>query len=121
MIVLAVMTSCVMQKNDPHLMGHIYLNETTQDRIEFTGKDRVTITWASDQGTWNEQTFSGFRKNTPYEFFYSINDGDTQMYIIMASIQVTRFPYDYIFEVSDSRDCITVTRNNGDKEIFKKK
>ncbi len=110
--------SCVSPKADPSLIGRLYINKATQDRIEFTNEGTVIMTWSADQGYWSGQDFLGYQKDYPHEFSYAVYDSDRKMTVIyLTSGQALLFPYREI-EISDSKDTITTTRNNGYKEVF---
>ena len=120
MILLSMISSCTLPKADSSLTGQIYLNEQTQDKIEFTKKGTVVITWSSDEGVWAGDHFSGFPKDYPHEFSYAVYDAGRKMDVrYLASAQVLRFPYKTM-EISDSKDRIIVTRYDGRKELFMK-
>ncbi len=117
-IFLSMISSCALPKADPCLTGQVYLNEQTQDRMEFTKKATVIITWSSDEGFKINETVLGFVHNRPYEFSYAVYDGGRKMTVLyLTSSQAACFPYEMI-EISDSKDRITATRRDGRKELF---
>jgi hypothetical protein len=118
MILLSMISSCALLKGDPSLTGQIYLNEQTQDKIEFPKKGIVAITWSSDQ----VKRFGGWiclPKDYPHEFSFFGYDAGRRMDVMLTSAQVGCFPYETM-EMSDSKDRIVVTRWDGHKEDFKR-
>jgi hypothetical protein len=118
MIILSMISSCSCPKSDPFLTGQVYLNEQTQDKIEFPKKGIVAITWSSDQGIWAGGYLFGYPKDYPHEFSYAVYDAGRRMNVCrLTSSQAGRFPYTTM-EISDSKDRITVIRYDGRKELF---
>ena len=106
-IFLSMISSCVFPKTDPCLSGQIYLNDQTQDRMEFTKEGTVIITW-SDVNVPHVY---------PHEYSYSVYDGGRKLTVLYLASTTIQFPYKVI-EISDSKDKITVTRTDGRKELF---
>ncbi len=120
MILLVTISSCTAPKGDSSLTGQIYINEQAQDKIEFTKKGTVVITWSSDEGIWAGEHFFGYPKDYPHEFSYVVYDAGRKMEVLyLTSAQALRFPY-RTMEISDSKDRIIVTRKDGRKELFMK-
>jgi hypothetical protein len=115
---LSTISSCALPKADPSLTGQTYLNEQTQDRMEFTKKGTVVITWSSDEGIRAGDYLFGYPKDYPHEFSYAVyDDGHKFTVLYLTSTQTLRFPY-LTMEISDSKGMIIVTRKDGRKELF---
>lgn len=117
-ILLSMISSCTLPKADTSLTGQIYLNEQTQDKIEFPKKGTVTFTWASDQGIRRGDYIKGFQKDYPHKFSYAVYDADRKMEVCCIASELLRYFLYETMEISDSEDSIIVTRYDGRKELF---
>ncbi len=118
MILLSTIPSCASPKEHSSLTGQIYINEQTQDKIEFTKEGKVVMTWSSDGEIGAANHSYGYSKDYPHEFSYEVYDAGRKMGVrYLTSAQVMRFPYKTM-EISGSKDRIIATRYDGRKEIF---
>jgi hypothetical protein len=108
-IVLSIVPCCVVIKKDASLAGRVYINEKTQDTIEFTKKGTIIIKLLSDKEYWS--------KNYPNEFLYTINNNDITV-TGLSSSQSLIFPYES-FEISYLKERIIATTKKGSKEEYK--
>jgi len=106
MILLSLSVSCSPDfKTVTSLKGRTYVNEQTQDKIEFTGDDTVVFTWSNYPGD-----LGSYQRNQPYAFHYEIHDNRELHVWGPALSQSPGFPY-RIMELSPSKDTIFADQN----------
>ena len=110
---LLVFSSCTLPKQDTSwLVGRVYVNEETFDKIEFIGERKFIITFGSSYFYW----VKGF----PYTFKYIMYEHGNQLNPIeMTSGEGLYFPY-RILRFSDSIDDIVYTDRNDKSGVFKR-
>jgi hypothetical protein len=109
-----MISSCTLPEEDTSsLVGRVYIDEKTSDRIVFVEKGLLIISWAVCEKPWI--------KEFPYRFKYIIYKNDKEIHLIeMTSGEGFFFPYRTL-SFSDSRGEILFTDRNDESGMFKKR
>jgi hypothetical protein len=95
-----------LYSGEDYLVGRVYVNEDTSDRIEFVENAKIIFTCTSDiKPFWH--------KNQPYEYSYSLEENDIYIGGFKTSSEAFHFPYRKGLRFSGTKEEILSKRQVG--------
>lgn len=109
-----MISSCTLYSGEDYLVGQIYVNEETLDKIEFAEKGKIVFVWTSDEKPY-------WRKDQPYEYYYHLTNNEIHVGGFQSSAEAFHFLCCKRLEFSDSKEEIFFTEKRSDRSgVFKR-